>query len=374
MAEFYAVPAPAQKSRLDALTIVRFFAALWVLAFHFDQRVPLPLPTLALRLAKNGAYAMTLFFVLSGVVLAYGYHRMRPRADDVVRFYQARLARIYPAYAVLHVLALFWALPVPQQGWSPVIYTNILSALGIQAWFPHVAMAGANAGTWSVSAEFFFYALFPALLPALAYLRKRWGTFRVAAGIALLSGFFGFADNFFIGTLVYYYLPIMRLPEFMLGVVIGLELVEPAAPSARRNLLVLLAGVAALGTALNPSLDYGLWIRANCIVVPTFAWFIFELARWEQRRATAAGFLRRLLVYLGESSYCLFLTHILALLWIDSPVGKAWKASVADEARPSIWVAGLVVSLVGAIALHELVEKPARRALLKRWRPAEQPA
>jgi peptidoglycan/LPS O-acetylase OafA/YrhL len=29
----------------------------------------------------------------------------------------------------------------------------------------------------------------------------------------------------------------------------------------------------------------------------------------------------------------------------------------------------IAVSLLGAIALHELVEKPVRRALLRRWQP-----
>ena len=119
------------KTRLDALTILRFAAALWVMALHLQSRAPLAVHPWWQRLCVNGGHAMTLFFVLSGTVLAYGYHRLQPKKEDVLAFYQARFARIYAPYAVLHLLALAWFAPANAREMSAALYTNVLSALGL---------------------------------------------------------------------------------------------------------------------------------------------------------------------------------------------------------------------------------------------------
>jgi len=372
MSDSPAAAAPP-KGRLDALTILRFGAALWVVTLHLQNRVRLDVPPLLHRFFANGEYAMTLFFVLSGVVLAYGYHRLQPRAADVIGFYQARFARIYAPYLVLHLLGLIWVSATTAKEVSTAIYTNVLSLLGLQAWFLPSLHGSANSGTWSISAEFFFYALFPALLPLMAWLRQRWGTLRVCAYLSALSGFIGFADYVYPNAFIYYILPATRLPEFMLGVTVGLELVSAPRGWAGKNLSLFLALVLAALAAVNPSLDYGLWTRASILVVPAFAWLIYELARWDQRRASGRNLAERALIYLGESSYCLFLAHMLPMLFLDSPACRQWLLAHWQAGTPAIWAAVIAFSLVFAILLHEVVEKPARRYLLRRWHPQHPP-
>lgn len=367
------ITSPEVKARLDSLTVLRFIAAAWVLTLHLNSRAPLPVPPLWHRLFGNGAYAMTVFFVLSGTVLAYGYHWLRPRAEDVIAFYQSRFARIYASYAALHLVVLVFLFPTNPADMVPAIYTNVLSALGLQAWFPHSASGAgaANGSTWSISAEFFFYALFPALLPALAYLKGRMGTLRLGAYLAALSGLIGFADVFYPNGFTFYLMPAARLPEFMLGVVLGLALVEHPTGQKGNTLMLVAAALAAVGVALNPVRDYGWWIRANFVAVPVFAWLIFELARWDQRRTAASWATARPLVYLGECSYALFLFQILPLIFIDSAVGRAWLNRNWPGGNETLWAAVALLSLAGAVAMHELIEKPARRALLRHWRPAQ---
>jgi peptidoglycan/LPS O-acetylase OafA/YrhL len=361
--------AEARQPRLPALTILRFFAAIWVVCLHLQYRLPLDVPSLVKRFLLNGAYAMTLFFVLSGVVIAYSYHRLRPRTGEVIAFYQARFARIYVPYAVLHLIALAF-FPAPEANTRvTTVYIHVLSALGLQAWFPHASLVGANSGTWSISVEFFFYALFPALLPLIAYFRMRWGAFRVAAYLSAFSGFIGLADYAFANGSIYYWMPAARLPEFMLGVVLGLELVDVSRRKSDCNPTrrLVLATAAAFVVSLNPALDYGIWIRANLIVVPAFGWLIFELARWDQHHTAPSSVFSRLLVYLGECSYCLFLVHMIPVLYFDSPTGRAWTAVHTGGSHALWWAVAVAASLGGSILMHECVEKPARRALLRRW-------
>lgn len=171
------VPAPAHQDKsqpvelvravphLRLLTILRFGAAAWVLLFHLQTMFVVALPRPLSHFANNGAYAMSFFFLLSGAVLAYGYYDLGTRGAAVQRFYLARLARIYPLYAVVHLIGLLW-LPIPLSDFPRWAYVNVTSFLGVQSWFP-LANTGVNSGSWSVSCEFFFYLLFPGLLPLI---------------------------------------------------------------------------------------------------------------------------------------------------------------------------------------------------------------
>jgi peptidoglycan/LPS O-acetylase OafA/YrhL len=132
---------------LEALTVFRFFAALWAVLFHLQMRVPLGWPELVGHLMTNGVYAMSFFFVLSGTVLAYGYGDLASRPHGVSRFYVARLARLYPVYILGYACALP-GLGIAFPGdWPRWVFVNLVSLLGIQAWFPH-AFVGANGGLW----------------------------------------------------------------------------------------------------------------------------------------------------------------------------------------------------------------------------------
>lgn len=361
--------------RLQGLTILRFFAALWVVLFHLQGLLPFLAPEAWPRnFVAHGAFAMSLFFILSGIVLTLGYPRL-PDAAAIRQFYLARVARVYPTYAIVHLLALVWFTPATV-GWLKWGYVNLLSALGLQAWVPHTfAEPGINGGTWAVSVELFFYLLFPALLPALRWSHACIGGLLLGLVLVFLSSLLGLAEYFFQpvgGTAIYYILPLHRLPEFMLGVVLGLGLAEQR--PTRLPPLANLGGalVAFLVVCANPLYSMPqFWVRYNALVVPVVAWLLYASVRAEQhyRPAWRSGF-TRVLIYLGECSYCLFLAHLLPLLALRSPAGAAWLTQVnaADGASALVFLL-VLLSLALAIALYEWVEKPARRYLLRRWNP-----
>jgi peptidoglycan/LPS O-acetylase OafA/YrhL len=357
-------------SRLHLLTFFRFVAALWILLFHLQGRLSPKLGLPWLTLAYNGAYAMSFFFVLSGTVLAYGYHQLAPDGRDTPRFYASRLARIYPVYAITHVLCLPWigiALPAEWPRW---FFVNVTSALGIQAWFPN-AFVGANTGTWSISCEFFFYALFPALLPLARRLGAAEHFARSTLYVSLAIGFCGLADYAFAGEgtfPLYYISPALRLPEFFLGMLLGVALRRRSASADFPGWKVLAAAVAVTAVSLNTVYQVGLWTRANIVVVPAIAALIFSAAAYEISHVTLSrGQVWKLLRYLGEASYCFFLAQLPLLMWFDA--AKARGSGVARWAVASPYLglgAAVLIILIGAIILHEAVEKPFRRLVLAR--------
>lgn len=368
-------PAPGEGSeaggppRLRLLTMFRFAASSWVLALHLKDDLPFqPANSIGANLVANGAYAMTFFFMLSGLVLAYGYIDVDARPRGTSRFYIARLARVYPAYALIHIICLPWlAIPLSQSAaWG---YVNATSFLGISAWFPHAFM-GANTATWSISCEFFFYALFPAMLPLL----RTWGEprhfSRACLYLLLFIGFLGLADFAFAGreTFFYYTTPIMRLPEFVLGMLLGASLRQRTWTTRRPLWPVLLAGVAVIVACANPAHRYGLWTRANVIVVPSFAALLYLSAAYELSSGRIAeGRLGRTLYYLGESSYSVFLTHIPLVLVFRAALksGATWAQPAV--AHPLLTLLIMFIAMVATgILLHEAVEKPVRRMLVRR--------
>src|SRR4051794_37640734 len=99
--------ATARRSRPEGATRGRLFAAAWVFAYPFFVLTVDGAPAWVRDLQQTGHAAVSLFFVLSGFVLAYNY--AGPLDDGRVsraRFWWARLARVVPLYALMIVVEI----------------------------------------------------------------------------------------------------------------------------------------------------------------------------------------------------------------------------------------------------------------------------
>src|SRR5579875_2310310 len=112
---------PKVRTEIPALTSLRFFAALWVVLFHIRELGLWPGGPLPYRaLVRVGYLGVSFFFVLSGFILVYVYAgRHIPKG----RFWQARFARVYPAYLFSLLIFLPFAmgiLPIMRQFHLPL--------------------------------------------------------------------------------------------------------------------------------------------------------------------------------------------------------------------------------------------------------------
>jgi peptidoglycan/LPS O-acetylase OafA/YrhL len=160
------------------LTSLRFFFAFVVffshLKFLYHNSNPV-FTALHLNLLMDGHLGVSFFFILSGFILAYSYQDRMLSGEMTNRtFWVARLARIYP----LHVVTLLLALPyslfgqvLPTEDWLPVLCGQITLT---QSFVPRNAIFfSLNIPAWSISAEAFFYLLFPFLFLAFWGGKKR---------------------------------------------------------------------------------------------------------------------------------------------------------------------------------------------------------
>jgi peptidoglycan/LPS O-acetylase OafA/YrhL len=145
---------------IRSLTGLRGLAALFVVVDHYASWVS---PSLDGPWFKTAGIGMTIFFTLSGYVIALNYSgwdwRARP-GQCLARFFAYRFARLYPAFllfALVIVLQAPAAVDVPAEA--------ALHFLLLQSWFP-VLYGGHEVGSspfhvsWSISAECGLYLLF----------------------------------------------------------------------------------------------------------------------------------------------------------------------------------------------------------------------
>ncbi|WP_158525340.1 acyltransferase [Glaciecola sp. KUL10] len=165
-----------QIQRIDSLTSIRGVAALVVLFLHVAQTFNFELTFF--NLFKNGWLGVDLFFVLSGFILAHVYHQSEPTQKTFISFYKQfiinRLARIYPLHlcTLLFTLGLVIFLPGFYERY-PKYFSDISfisNLLLIQNWgFIDISW---NTVSWSISAEFFMYLLFPFFLISRSIFNK----------------------------------------------------------------------------------------------------------------------------------------------------------------------------------------------------------
>lgn len=157
-----------ERRPIEALTGLRFFAALLVVVSHFPNIIPID--SFQASLVRQGAAGVTIFFVLSGFVLAYNYgDAFRTSTAGTLAFMRARIARIWPINFVSLVtttLIFLWFAN------SSSAATWVVNLLMLQTMVPTKAMLLSwNPPAWSVSCELVFYCLFPFFCGVLGRIR-----------------------------------------------------------------------------------------------------------------------------------------------------------------------------------------------------------
>jgi peptidoglycan/LPS O-acetylase OafA/YrhL len=236
------LPAVNASKRLDNLTGLRGVAAYAVLFAHsieisYYYGGPPPYELFD-PLAKHLAYfGMSLFFVLSGFVIHYNYARLfqiERFGRAVYTFFIARFARLYPLYA----LVILWQChPEVRQSITGVFAdrtdVTIAYVTLTQSWFNMQDRIFGPA--WSVSTEVFFYTFFALGATQFGKLKNP-AIGLIVFSLAVIVGFCGLiklqaqilplvdallfqgpgisADS---STWFWYYSPLVRLPEFVVG-------------------------------------------------------------------------------------------------------------------------------------------------------------
>lgn len=354
---------------LPELTSLRVLAALCVVVSHTSALGMVSAPRLHAWL-DGGRPAVSFFFVLSGFIMNHVYPDLRASDRRATRRYAvARFARLYPTL----VLALCLALPsivqlLCTQSTQALLQFYALSGHyierfiesglaqlgGLTGWIPAAAINQPwNGAAWSLSCEFFFYAMFPFLRPLVHRASNRQLLILLAAlwilqGIAIVLIGSIVAPNRS-GFLIYQF-PLIHLFEFLLGLAAGVM----AARTAPRQLGTLAVAVGAAAIAM-----YAL-VHATRLNMPSSyalsPLFVVAIVLVAQRSGAPwlAPLRQRAVVALGHASYALYMVHVPVLV-------AAWVFGIGTGAG-WLWVPLLMLL---SLAIHYGFAEPARRWLLR---------
>jgi peptidoglycan/LPS O-acetylase OafA/YrhL len=374
------------RESIDSLTGVRIIAALWVLFSHIDKELYtwFPASRVLEPIIGSGLLGVDLFFILSGFIISYNYAprfegslepiRSSSGALSVIhkgqraawlqmygRFLWLRIARLYP----VHLLTLFAVLVMYltsrvlhvklnlDSGYGPIDFVRNL--LLVHAWLSYEFSW--NGPSWSISAEWFAYLLFPLFAVLTARIKENWQVLVTLAVLIVLplANLFGetnpllnvlhlirITSEFLVGCLLY------RL--HMRGV--GSRLPWPILTPLTGLLAVIVAAL------LQPASATLFWVS------PLLALFVYGVA--QQRGAFAASLAGPRMVFWGQVSYSLYMTHSLVRTVLRKVLPFAHFTDASLIVR--LGLLGLyVVCFAGVAALtFLLVEEPARRWLRKR--------
>ena len=361
-------PAP-----LKALTGLRCFAAVNIVLFHFSN--PQWFGFLA-PVVNAGFVSVSYFILLSGFVLGYNYNeRARNGELDRVRFWKARFTRIYPIYFLSLLLSLNQVGAEYQSHTHVMFWAGVaLTPLLLQGWIPAIAIF-LNTPAWTMSAEAFYYVIFPWLArwkrperigPYLVKLAGIWGLGLLPGSLYIAFHPDGIVhlDRWSYGPWLsaLKYTPYSHVFSFVFGVMLA-NLDQMIDRSSRLRLWLGIGGFGGIYGLLSMGSLVPYAIMHDGLLMPLFGCIILGLAG-ENPLATALGV--RPLVFVGEASYCLYLLHF--NLW-----NLIHDTHILDKLgliRFDPWISYALLIGMALLALHS-IEKPAQRKLREWMHAAE---
>ena len=160
---------PAAPTYFPALTGLRALMAWDVFIFHYHLLLPGPFS--AEQFVNGGGdMGVSMFFVLSGFLIAHKYAGTRFSAAALKEYFVKRFARIYPLFFLISgscIVVFRFILHAPRDysAWALFLHFTLLKGF----WENH--NSDYLAPTWSLAVEEFFYVLAPLLFLLLPRVR-----------------------------------------------------------------------------------------------------------------------------------------------------------------------------------------------------------
>lgn len=349
--------ATGDKNFRHDINALRAIAASAVVLFHFHVAG-----------FRGGFVGVDIFFVISGLLMTQIIDKgIALHNFSILGFYAARVRRIIPALAVLCLVLVvagsvlpWWLDPltlgeVARNAAGSMLFVSNMAYANQAGYFADASEANWLLHTWTLSAEWQFYMLYPILLVIAARWHWLWERrFPVIATVCVV----GFVGTLFVADrsthwreVSFFYLP-TRAWEMLAGGVIALA----PGMSRRTSAVAIAAGVVAIVFAIFglddtfpwPSIWTAIPVTGTALMLAGGRYGHFGSPRWAQWPVVQ---------WLGLRSYSLYLWH-----W-PIYVGLTYAGWAMT---PIVIAAGVGLSLMAAELSYRFVEVGLRKRLFQR--------
>ena len=354
----------ANKKEIRSHTSLRGWAALMVVLVHFRSffHASIDPDDVTFFLAK-GYLWVDFFFILSGFIMAYVYDIENPRRHSPRETLHYLIARIYPLHFVSLVATLLFFILVALINWSLgeepccVFHDSLRNAESlvanlflIHAWgmFDWVTW---NFPSWSLSAEFFCYLIFAALLTIDGSNRKL-----ALVALACISALFyclciatvsDVDENFRLSAL-------RAASAFTIGIMLFLKRGVVSTLPERNLTYIQIAACIALFLTLHFGLTDILSIGLMALIV---------LVTWEDRGYLCNCLDTRPLHTIGLLSFSIYMWHYLIKFIAQQDWERLTGLPVQSSATGSVLFVTCMLGLVIPVAIwsYRYLEIPTRK-------------
>ncbi|MCB9977748.1 MAG: acyltransferase [Rhodospirillales bacterium] len=351
---------PAQQpypKDIRGLTSLRFFAALAVVIFHYIMESK----TIMITFLGRFYLGVDFFFILSGFILAHSYiSSLEEERFSFRNFCIKRFARIYPTHLLTLILSASTTattILLFRVGFDhgDSFSCFILSLLMMNAWGLNKYTCFNNP-SWSISAEWIAYMLFPLLA---GWVVKRGPLITITLSyvtIITLSIFFESINKPFFELTTHGFIRI--LPEFTMG--IGFYLLgRKYSFTCARQLFHLLLWALAIAFVMNVP---------NVVIVLMYGLLILIVA--DLSRQNKKGALeKKILVFWGEASYSLYMVHfiLIDILFIPVMMRAMDGSKVFDTTLYITGTISFILTFFASYYIYVYFEKPWRSWICKKF-------
>ncbi|MXV17481.1 acyltransferase family protein [Hufsiella ginkgonis] len=343
----------------NPLYFLRFVAALAIVFFHYTPEPEKP----GLNwLNYNSDEAVTFFFFISGFVMVLtngNYLTAAVASFSKNEFYLKRFARIYPLYIFAIITLASFHYGIRPIDTDTVKYRLIFETLAIQRWL----YAGSfNYPGWSISAEFFFYLLFPFALVFMRSHPKKYtwlvcGYYILAVGatqaLAYLKEMHMPGAPGKIADILFMH-PVFKFAIFLAGTLCGKAFVESRITYFRKKWNRVFAMLASAAVILFAKYTLPFEMLGSGLLSPVY--FVFVLAVTGFSKRGSAIFSTPLMLFLGEISYGVYILQYPVYVYFNRYLTKVTTLQ-------SLVLYAVTLVIVASVTYH-LVEKPAKKLVL----------
>lgn len=300
---------------------------------------------------NEGFIGVTLFFILSGFILSYSYQeKLNSKQSSISQFYIARIARIYPLHVITLLLSLhFFIINIAT---LPKLLSNLLL---LQAFIPLPDYYfSLNAPSWSISVEMFFYLLFPLLIRLNSFYLLLLSTIFITVKIITSN----YSNEFQHAML--YISPLLRLPDFLIGILAYRcrQKLTYVFSFFSVNLLQIFALIT-LAIFIYFSPYVAIAHRYDIYYIIPMSFLIFSLSI--NGGGIAQILSNKIIVYLGEASFSLYMTHQLVIRYLVE-INERHNIFPIGQFLLLVIITCLAVSLI----FYKYIELPSKNLVCKK--------
>jgi len=361
----------SSKKMIHPLTSFRAFGAVFVMLYHYRNKFDLSLQD-HIPALEFGYLGVDAFFILSGFIIFHTYGDQFSNTTSVsvrtffvrmFNFLVARIARVYPVHLFVLVLyglyVLGGLLLLKDPNLDPYSGKQFLAQIVlVHGWnFDNSTSFSWNPVSWSISAEWYAYLLFPFLI--FLVFRLRAIAFHVAIIVGCISAAFLFVSTIESNQLQEHGILRMSL-EFPLGAslcVIWHRVGDAKVPWDGIAVLSFLSfGTYLSVTAPLPQSPHIQTLGNQGLVLIFLALLIISLA--SSRGFVLRALSQRTMIVFGEISYSIYMVHyfigVHILDYVHSKTGSAIPGLFG-------YFGAIGVTIIVSYMMYRWIEVPARR-------------